>query len=80
MAHDATTLIKLREHASLGRDIIVQSVAFGALREMRVRPQNIDRAFRVAAGKLQVLEGRHWVDTEGCAIKAREPKRRKTRH
>lgn len=81
MAHDANTLIKLREHAALGRDIIVQAVAYGALKETRIRPQHIDTAFRIsAAGKLQMLEGRHWVDTEGCALKAREPKRRRKAH
>jgi hypothetical protein len=76
MAHDANTLIKLREHAALGRDIIVQSIAYGALKELRVRPQHLDNAFRVIDGKLQMLEGRYWVSTEGCALKAREPKRR----
>lgn len=77
MAHDANTLAKLQEHAALGRDIVFIGSAFGAPREYRIRAKHLAQAVRVNdAGRLEMLEGKHWVSTESCAIKAREPKRR----
>lgn len=78
MAHDANTLKKLKDHAALGRDIVFVGHAFGAPREYRIRAKHLDQAVRLnAAGRLEMLEGKHWVSTESCAIKAREPKRRR---